>query len=98
VFTPFQQELRASTERKGRKIKFEDLDTIVVPAREDGFNEVFLGEDCWYKIPMSSSSIEPRDQQPIQRPLSTTAEDECDDHAEHEKMELVSLSPGSPPA
>lgn len=30
-----------------------DLDTIVVPAREDGFNEVFLGEDCWYAIRIS---------------------------------------------
>ena len=58
MFTPFQQELRASTERKGRRIKLEDLDTIVVPAREDGFSEVFLGEDCAYKIPMSSSMIE----------------------------------------
>jgi hypothetical protein len=25
-------------------------DTIVVPAKEDGFNEVFLGQDCWYAI------------------------------------------------
>lgn len=25
-------------------------DTIVVPAREDGFHDVFLGEDCWYAI------------------------------------------------
>jgi hypothetical protein len=58
VFTPFQQELRASTERKGRRLKLEELDTIVVPAREDGFNEVFLGEDCWYEISMSSSMIE----------------------------------------
>lgn len=25
-------------------------DTIVVPAQEEGFQEVFLGEDCWYAI------------------------------------------------
>jgi hypothetical protein len=26
------------------------LDTVIVPAREDGFEEVFLGENCWYAI------------------------------------------------
>lgn len=25
-------------------------DTVVVPAKEDGFNEVFLGKNCWYSI------------------------------------------------
>ena len=25
-------------------------DTIVVPAKEDGFTEVFLNQDCWYAI------------------------------------------------
>jgi hypothetical protein len=28
----------------------EQLDTVVVPARAEGFQEVFLGEDRWYKI------------------------------------------------
>ena len=35
------------------KVSDEDIaevNTIVVPAREDGFNEVFLGEDRWYAI------------------------------------------------
>ncbi len=27
-----------------------DVDTIVVPAREDGFQETFLGENRWYEI------------------------------------------------
>lgn len=27
-----------------------DLDTVVIPAREDGFKEVFLGEDCWCSV------------------------------------------------
>jgi hypothetical protein len=26
------------------------LDTVIVPAREDGFEETFLGENCWYEI------------------------------------------------
>jgi hypothetical protein len=28
----------------------DDRDTVVVPAQEDGFKEVFLGEGCWYAI------------------------------------------------
>lgn len=57
-FTPFQQEIRSLPELKGKKIKPEELDTIVVPANEDGFNEVFLGENCWYQIKITSSMLE----------------------------------------
>jgi hypothetical protein len=28
----------------------EEIDTVVVPAREDGFQEVFLGQNCWYAV------------------------------------------------
>jgi hypothetical protein len=31
------------------------LDTVVVPAQEDGFNKVFLGEHRWYAIRMHAS-------------------------------------------
>jgi hypothetical protein len=34
-----------------------EVDTIVVPAREDGFHEVFLGENRWYAIRMHHSVI-----------------------------------------
>jgi hypothetical protein len=34
-----------------------DIDTIVVPARDEGFNDVFLGENRWYKIRIHSSMI-----------------------------------------
>jgi hypothetical protein len=33
-------------------------DTIVVPANEDGFNKVFLGEDCWYAIRIGSEMLD----------------------------------------
>ena len=52
-FTPFQQEIREPSPG----ISPEEYDTIVVPAREEGFNEVFLGEDCWYEIVISASMI-----------------------------------------
>ena len=38
-------------------LDFADLDTVVVPAQEEGFKEVFLGENRWYKIRISSSMI-----------------------------------------
>lgn len=34
-----------------------DIDTIVVPAHDDGFTETFLGENRWYKIRIHSSMI-----------------------------------------
>ena len=34
------------------------LDTIVVPAQEDGFNEVFLGQNCWYAIRISGGKLD----------------------------------------
>jgi len=32
-------------------------DTIIVPAQEDGFKEVFLGENCWYAIRISGGKL-----------------------------------------
>ncbi len=57
-FTPFQQEIRTFVETKEKKINIEDLDTLVVPANKEGFNEVFLGESCWHAIRISSSMVE----------------------------------------
>jgi len=31
--------------------------TIIVPAQEDGFNEVFLGENCWYAIRIGGGKL-----------------------------------------
>lgn len=33
-------------------------DTIIVPAQKDGFERVFLGEDCWYAIRISGGMID----------------------------------------
>ena len=57
-FTPFQQEIRYIVESGKQKIRVEELDTIVVPANEEGFNEVFLGQSCWYEIRISSSMLD----------------------------------------
>jgi hypothetical protein len=33
------------------------LDTVVVPAQQDGFEKVFLGQNCWYAIRISGGMI-----------------------------------------
>ena len=33
-------------------------DTIIVPAQQDGFERVFLGEDCWYAIRISGGMLD----------------------------------------
>lgn len=35
-----------------------EFDTLIVPAHEDGFNEVFLGENAWYAIRLSAKKID----------------------------------------
>ena len=42
---------------KVRRESIAEVDTIVVPAQEDGFQEVFLGENRWYAIRMHHSMI-----------------------------------------
>jgi hypothetical protein len=36
----------------------DELDTIIVPAREDGFNEEFLKNDRWFAIRISGAMID----------------------------------------
>lgn len=52
-FEPFLNEVIEDTE----KVDISEIDTIVVPAREDGFNDVFIGENCWYAIRLNPSMI-----------------------------------------
>ena len=44
-FIPFQEEIREITEGKDKETKVQELDTIVVPANEEGFKEVFLNSN-----------------------------------------------------
>ena len=63
-FEPFLSEITESTligntTKKGSTVTIDpsDIDTIVVPAQEEGFQEVFLGENCWHAIRIHSSMI-----------------------------------------
>lgn len=42
---------------KTHSLDYLEVDTIVVPAQEEGFQETFLGENCWYAIRIHSSMI-----------------------------------------
>ena len=57
-YSPFQQDLREPADGGKSKIPPEEIDTIVVPALEEGFREVFLGENCWHAIRISSAMVE----------------------------------------
>ena len=52
-----QQTARKQTaaERKDRKLRRAKADTIIVPAREEGFRKVFLGENQWRAIRISAA-------------------------------------------
>jgi hypothetical protein len=44
--------------RESRKKRRAKADTIIVPAREEGFNEVFVGENQWYAIRIGAAMKE----------------------------------------
>ena len=54
-FTPFQDDVM---EAVLPTTDLDELDTIVVPAREDGFKEVFIGQKCWYQIRISAAMLD----------------------------------------
>lgn len=57
-YTPFQPEIRSITESPNPEVNIEELDTVIVPANEEGFNKEFLEKNCWYAIRLSSSMLD----------------------------------------
>lgn len=61
-FDPFLQDVIGSQiSQQGiitPPIDFAEIDTIVVPAQEDGFQETFIGENRWYQIRIHNSMID----------------------------------------
>ena len=53
-FTPFQDDILDAVMPS---TDLDDLDTIVVPAKEEGFKEVFIGEKRWYQIRISAAML-----------------------------------------
>lgn len=46
----FKKESEVPENRAARRKRRAESDTIIVPARKDGFEKVFLGENQWYQI------------------------------------------------
>lgn len=56
-FTPFLEDVHVDLEagpksgkRRRKRLDVGEIDTVVVPAREDGVQETFLGEHRWYAV------------------------------------------------
>ena len=57
-FEPFLHDVAVPEEgRSLTPLDPSDIDTVVVPARDEGFQETFVAENRWYKIRMHSSMI-----------------------------------------
>jgi len=57
IIYTFDEFLKDFEDNVSRKIDPEDIDTIVCPAREDGFKAVFLGEKAWHSVRISPNVI-----------------------------------------
>lgn len=56
-FDPFLYDISDLATKTSRTIDPAEIDTIVVPARDEGFEETFIGENCWYQIRIHGSMI-----------------------------------------
>lgn len=56
-FEPFLHDLPEEIAATGESLDPEEIDTVVVPAREDGFQETFIGGHDWYAIRIHTSMI-----------------------------------------
>lgn len=50
-------EVAAHAKAGAQEVDPSDIDTIVVPAQEEGFQETFIGEDRWYQIRIHASMV-----------------------------------------
>lgn len=57
-FSPFLADVLEDVQREGHPpLDPAEIDTVVVPAHDDGFQATFLGENRWYSIRLHSSMI-----------------------------------------
>jgi hypothetical protein len=56
-FEPFLYDVANDATANGKLMDPSEIDTIVVPAREDGFKSAFLGEQKWWAIRIHASMI-----------------------------------------
>lgn len=54
-FEPFLAELIGDVDAEKPVADISEIDTIVVPAKDDGFQETFLGQNRWYAVRISGT-------------------------------------------
>lgn len=57
-FNPFNADIREVSEAKNTSLKPEELNTVVVPAREEGFEKEFLGNNRWFSIRINAAMLD----------------------------------------
>jgi hypothetical protein len=57
-FTPFNAEIREAVDEQGSSLKPEELNTVVVAAREDGFEKEVIGNSQWFAIRIHASMLD----------------------------------------
>ena len=57
-YSPFNADIRELTEISKSGIKADELNTVVVSAREEGFDQEFLKNNCWYAIRIHASMLD----------------------------------------
>lgn len=55
VFETFHQEIEQS---EGNNIDSNELDTIIVPAEDEGFQNVFINKNCWYAVSIGINMLD----------------------------------------
>jgi hypothetical protein len=92
-------ELPERTTAKGHS---DDRDTVVVPALEDGFKKVFLGENCWYAIRIGGGMITKikyiaaYQSNPVSAITHYAAVDRIEPYGDEGKYKLVFSEPAKP--
>jgi len=57
-FIPFNSDIRETKSSTRPNLNAQDLNTVVVPAREEGFEQEFIGNDRWYQIRINAAMID----------------------------------------
>lgn len=57
-YAPFIAEIREVSENQTAPLRPEELNTVIVPAREEAFEKEFLGNHCWLAIRINTSMID----------------------------------------
>jgi hypothetical protein len=102
VATPKTSTLQSTTTTAAAKQPVDEIDTIIVPARRAAFDEIFLGENCWYAIRISGGKLDKikyiacYQVAPIQAITHYAPVDRIEPHGDEGKYKVVFSEPAKP--